>query len=185
VKLQVVRRKACVLGNLAEHLRANLVAVVEGECAVLPTVAPKGGVRPGDAKGLPANAPEGSQNALCFLGWPPTHAARTVQTSGAGVLIWASSAGASSTAARSSCISRSTCSASTRSASARADRVASSRLWPYAITPGSSGTSQIQRPSSSWSISRVSSMLLLYPLGAMAATYRPRPSLASPAGGAS
>src|SRR6266404_2522732 len=44
-------------------------------------------------------------------------------------------------------------SARTRNASASTDRIASSLLGPYARTPGNSGISAIQRPSSSRSVS--------------------------------
>ncbi|GAV32240.1 hypothetical protein emb_1c0695 [Coriobacteriaceae bacterium EMTCatB1] len=50
---------------------------------------------------------------------------------------------------------RSRRSATTRSARAWTCAIASSRVFPYARTPGSSGTSAIQRPSTS----RSSSML--------------------------
>src|SRR5207248_2535872 len=41
-------------------------------------------------------------------------------------------------------------------------RIASSRVWPYVSTPGSSGTSAIHRPSVSCSVS-TSYMMLFYP----------------------
>lgn len=91
----------------------------------------------------PTDAQQGRQNTSSLDGWPSTHAAANRMVFGLGE--------------GSPCSIRS---ATTRSANAFTRLVASSWFSPYAITPGSSMTSAIQRPSSSRSVSIVNRIYL-------------------------
>ncbi len=140
---EVVRAQTCSLGDPRQHARSDLLTGAERKHVLRPTATRKDLVRSRGAFDAPPDTQQGRQNAASLDGRPSAHAAANWMVFGLGE--------------GSPCSSRS---ATTRSANAFARLVASSRLSPYAMTPGSSMTSAIQRPSSSRSVSIVNRICL-------------------------
>ena len=115
-----------------QYLRTDLVRVVKGEHEIRPTARAQGAVRTRLAFDLPPSPKQRGKNAARFGGGPLRHTAATENESDCGRV--------------SPCSSRS---AMTRRARTCAFAIASSRVAPYARTPGSCGTSASHRPSSS------------------------------------
>ena len=140
---EVVRAQTRSLGDPRQHTRADLLTGAERKHVLRPTATRKDLVRSRGAFDAPPDTQQGRQNAASLDGWPSAHAAANWMVFGLGE--------------GSPCSSRS---ATTRSANAFARLAASSRLSPYAMTPGSSMISAIQRPSSSRSVSIVNRICL-------------------------
>ena len=140
---EIARAQTRSLGDPRQHARPNLLTGAEREHVLRPTVTRESLVRSRGTFDAPTDAQQGRQNPSSLDGWPSAHAAANWMVFGLGE--------------GSPCSSRS---ATTRSANAFARLVASSRLSPYAMTPGSSMTSAIQRPSSSRSVSIVNRICL-------------------------
>ena len=143
--LQVRWREASAFGDTRQHSRSDLFVVVECEHEIRPAVTLERSMGTGLPLDPPANPNEGGQHAAGPGGRPAAHAAWKVTLR--------NSAGASRCSRRS---------AITRSASAWTRATASSRSWPYAMTPAKAGTSASQRPSSSRSISIVNVTVAMY-----------------------
>ena len=140
--LQVVRRQSCTFSDARQHLWTNLVRSMESEDKVGPAIALQDSVGATTfALDRPADTKQRRKKLTCLNG-RPVHpcTANTPSISGMS----------------SPCSRRS---ARTRNASALAFATASSRFAPYTRTPGNSGTSPIQRPSVSRSISTVKSLI--------------------------
>ena len=143
--LQVVWLEARMLGNSRQHLRPDILAVMEGENEIRPAIAGERSVGPRLPLKPPPNAEQGGENTPCLSRWPLAHAAATE------ILIeWAR---------LSPCSRRS---AKTRKANTSALAIASSGEAPYASTPASCGTSASHRPSSSRSHSMLKSTAHLF-----------------------
>jgi hypothetical protein len=137
-RLKVLGEKPGAAGDTGEHSRPQFFIVPKGEHVVGPSWTRQYAVRPGLPE-RPADPRKRPQDAAGSCGGPRPHREtnRSLAAIGAGS-------------------PRSIRSAITRRASAAALFRASASVAPYTSTPGSSGTSPIQRPSSSWSISIVS-----------------------------
>jgi len=121
-----------VFGDPRQHLRSDVVAIMEREHKIGPAFAGQRSMRPGLALELPPDAEQGGENTTCLSRRPLAHAAATE------ILIeWARLSPCSRRSAR------------TRKANASVLAMASSGEEPYASTPGSCGTSASHRPSSS------------------------------------
>src|SRR6266567_7895898 len=125
---QILRLQSGVPRDTREHLGPDLVFVMKGEGVVRPALAGEGSMRSDLTLNCPADPEERRQHPPRLGRGPGAHAALKVTLSRSG--------------AASPCSKRS---ASTRSARACTCAIASSRLVPYVRTPGSSGTSAIQR----------------------------------------
>lgn len=128
-----------MLGDAAEHTGADLLLVVEREHKVRPTPPLQDSVGSTLPFDRPSDSNQCGKRLASFYAPPPGHAAAKLMS--------VKSAPASPFSTRS---------ATTRSAKACALAFASADVRPYARTPGSSGTSAIQRPSASFSSSTVS-----------------------------
>src|SRR5207237_10343498 len=136
--LQVVGLQSSVPRHPGQHARPYFLGVVEREHDVRPTRPLKNAMRAGGSLDAPSDPQQRRENAPRPRGRPLAQAATNRL---------------SSSGARSPCSRRS---AITRRARASALASASTRVAPYASTPGSSTTSPIQRPSASSSSSTVS-----------------------------
>lgn len=136
--LQILWAQSCSLRNARKHFRADLLGIMKckneiGEAGTLQCL--MGTTR---SNHLPTETLQCGKHLFSLCARPLAHAAAKEIEIGS-----------------ISCSPFSMRSATTRSASASAKAIASSRVSPYFITPGSSFTSAIQRPSSSCSVSTV------------------------------
>ena len=141
---KVLRSQARATRDAGEHAWPDLVCIVEGEDEIGPAFTRENPVRSGRPLHGPPNAKQRSEDQPCLRGRPDAHAASKRSVT-CGIA--------------SPCSKRS---ARTRSASTSALANASSRVEPYAITPGRATTSAIQRPSSSRSISTTNLLLAMF-----------------------
>jgi hypothetical protein len=129
--LQILRLEPSMLGNLLQHNRAKFRAIAESPRITWPSFALKLLVRAAFVRlDWPPNTQKSAKDATFFRAWPRAHRKR-IDFGGF--------------------FTCSVRSASTRRASAVTFTSASCLVWPYTITPGNSGISAIQRPSSSCS----------------------------------
>ena len=134
---QILRTQPSPASDPCQHPRSNFLALVEGKDEIWPTGACQNAMRAGAVPlDLPADPKQRGQNQPGFPGSPLAHAATEKTSTNSGT--------------DSPCSNRS---ASTRRARALTRATASSRVVPYTMTPGKSGISLSQRPSSSRSIS--------------------------------
>jgi hypothetical protein len=133
---KILRRQTSALCDSGEHAWPDLFVLVEREHEIGPALTGEGAVRARLSFHAPANPKERRQNSLGASAGPARQAALNEMSRRSGPASPCSSL-----------------SATTRSASAWTRAWASAGDAPYAKTPGSSGTSPSQRPSSSRSIS--------------------------------
>ena len=133
---EVIGAQASMSCDPGHHPRPNLFAVVKREHVVCPSCPSQRPMRTTLSLDLPADPQQGCQDYSGLTCSPVAHAATVNTCLNSGAL--------------SPCSSRS---AKARRTSASTRAIASSRVVPYAMAPGSSATSAIQRPSSSTSVS--------------------------------
>lgn len=133
---EIVRSEPGTLGDTRKHLMANFFVIVKAEHVIPELWMLKFDVRTLTGEHAPAFSQKRTEDNICFSAWPLTQAGmrRILIESGMS-------------------LDFSTSSATAYRASAYAFALASSTVVPYAIAPGTSGISAIQRPSSSCSIS--------------------------------